>query len=78
MITETCCEIVPFTRKIIFGSKRLGIKKKELLINDCNKYCDGISAKFRLEKAFIPISPCYRRKLGPIASLYRLVLTKVS
>ena len=52
--------------------------KKELLINDCNKYCDGISAKFRLEKAFIPISPCYRRKLGPIASLYRLDLTKVS
>ena len=51
---------------------------KKLLINDCNKYCDGISAKFRLEKAFIPISPCYRRKLGPIASLYRLDLTKVS
>ena len=63
MITETCCEIVPFTWKIIFGSKRLGIKKKELLINDCNKYCDGISAKFRLEKAFIPISPLLQEKV---------------
>ena len=78
MITETCCEIVPFTRKIIFGSKRLGIKKKELLINDCNKYCDGISAKFRLERHLYQSHPCYRRNLGPIASLYRLDLTKVS
>ena len=62
MITETCCEIVPFTRKIIFGSKRLGIKKK-FLINDCNKYCDGISAEFRLEKAFIPISLLLQEKV---------------
>ena len=38
-------------------------KKKELLINDCNKYCDGISAKFRLEKAFIPISPLLQEKV---------------
>ena len=63
MITETCCEIVPFTWKMVFGSKRLGIKKKKLLINDCNKYCDGISAKFRLEKAFIPISPLLQEKV---------------
>ena len=27
-MTETCCEIVPFTWKMVFGSKRLGIKKK--------------------------------------------------
>ena len=39
------------------------LKKKELLINDCNKYCDGISAKFRLEKAFIPISPLLQEKV---------------
>ena len=37
--------------------------KKELLINDYNKYCDGISAKFRLEKAFIPISPLLQEKV---------------
>ena len=54
------------------------LKKKELLINDCNKYCDGISAKFRLERHLYQSHPCYRRNLGPIASLYRLDLTKVS
>lgn len=78
MITETCCEIVFFLPGKWYLVQRDWELKKELLINDCNKYCDGISAKFRLEKAFIPISPCYRRKLGPIASLYRLDLTKVS
>ena len=36
---------------------------KKTLINDCNKYCDGISAKFRLEKAFIPISLLLQEKV---------------